>query len=246
MRELCEQMLFTVSLCDRQGYWLPSQIMMAMQEMGGRHGQIIGVGRAELLEKNVVWVLARNEYRLHRLPKHGDTIICKTHPGLARRTLYPRYHSFELEDGTLLAEAIGGWTLADITTHRMANLPEVAALMPDTSDLPAPFGSFPAAVEPLKGETRRALRELHYCDFDVNQHVNNTRCGDWVCDMLGEEALKGRPIRHLVCNYSREILPGAPVELSLTLQDDRFFMQCEREGDLLLSCSGELGLPQDK
>ena len=240
MRELTDRFLFTFSLCDRYGYWFPSQILLMMQEMGGRHGQMIGVGRAELLEKNAVWVLARNEYRLYRLPVPGDIIVARTHPGPARRTLYPRYHSFELEDGTLLAEGIGGWTLADITTHRMVNLPEVAALMPDTSDLPKPFGSFPAAVELMEGEERTALRELNYCDFDMNRHVNNTRVGDWVCDMLGAEALEGRPVRRLVINYSREILPGGPVELSLRQNGSRFSMSCSREGEALLSCCGEL------
>ena len=185
MRELSERFLFTLSLCDRWGYWLPSQILMMMQEMGGRHGHMLGFGRAEMLAKNTAWVLARNEYRLHRLPEPGDIIIARTHPGQARRALYPRYHTFELEDGTLLLEGIGGWTLCDITTRRMANLPEIAALMPDTSDLPKPLGNFPAAVEMLEGETIRAARELHYCDVDVNGHVNNTRAGDWVCDMLG-------------------------------------------------------------
>ena len=68
MRELSERFLFTLSLCDRFGYWLPSGILMMMQEMGGRHGQMLGVGRAELLAKNAVWVLARNEYRLYRMP----------------------------------------------------------------------------------------------------------------------------------------------------------------------------------
>ena len=108
MRELSERFLFTLSLCDRFGYWLPSGILMMMQEMGGRHGQMLGLGRAELLAKNAVWVLARNEYRLYRLPQPGDIIIARTYPGQARRGLYPRYHTFELEDGTLLAEGIGG------------------------------------------------------------------------------------------------------------------------------------------
>ena len=83
---------------------------------------------------------------------------------------------------------------------------------------------------------------LRYCDVDVNGHVNNTRAGDWICDMLGPERLKGRPIRHLVINYSREITGGDPVDLSLTLRDDRFSMACRRDGDLLLCCGGELGL----
>ncbi len=241
MRELTDRFLFTFSLCDRYGYWFPSQILMMMQEMGGRHGELIGLGRSELLKRNAVWVLARNEYRLHRQPVPGDLIVARTHPGPARRTLFPRYHRFELEDGTLLAEGIGGWTLADITTHRMVHLPDVAALLPDTARLPKPFGSFPAAVDPVEGDAKKALRELRYCDFDMNRHVNNTRVGDWVCDMLEAEALENRPIRHLVINYSREILPGGPVELILRQNGDRFSMSCSREGEALLSCSGEQG-----
>ena len=151
MRELSERFLFTLSLCDRFGYWLPSGILMMMQEMGGRHGQMLGLGRAELLAKNAVWVLARNEYRLYRLPQPGDIIIARTHPGQARRGLYPRYHTFELEDGTLLLEGIGGWTLCDITTRRMASLPEIVPLCPTQATCQNPWAASPTPWRCWKG-----------------------------------------------------------------------------------------------
>lgn len=241
MRELSERFLFTLSLSDRYGRWLPSQILLMMQEMGGRHGELLGVGREAMLRRNAVWILARNEYRLLSSPRPGETIVARTHPGPARRTLYARYHRFETEDGRPLAEGIGGWTLADASTHRMVSLPEVAGLIPDTSGLPKPFGSFPSAVEDLQGEGASAERELHYCDFDVNGHVNNTKVGDWVCDMLGAERLREAPIGHLVVNYTHEIRPGGPVLLTLTTSGPRFSLRCEREGVLLLSAGGSLG-----
>ena len=240
MEQLIETYWFRSMQLDRFGCWKPSELMGAMQEMGGKHADIIGCGRDALLKKNAIWVLTRNELHVLKTPRVGDTIVAATFPGRPRRTLYPRYHTFSLEDGTLLAYGAGGWTLADLTTHRMVDLPEVAALMPDTSALTPPQG-YPAAVTPLTGEGTTVSRELRYSDFDVNHHVNNTRCADWASDLLGPQVLEHRPITSFIANYTREILPGDPVTLTMRVQGDRFFMTCTRGEERLLDAGGELG-----
>lgn len=240
MRELKEKFLFTHSQCDQYGHWLPGDLMTRMQDLGSRHSGYLGASRDELLRKDAVWVLTRNELRVFSQPKAGDLIVASTYPGTVRRTLYPRYHRFETEDGRLVAEGLGGWTLADIHTRRMAHLSEIASLMPDTSDLPRPFGGFPAAVEELPGEGEKSLRELRFCDFDLNGHVNNTKAGEWVCDALGARRLRGFHIEHLVVNYLHEILPGAPLEVSLRTEGPRFSLRFERDGAALLLAGGEL------
>ncbi len=235
-----EKFIYMSSHCDQYGVWRPGEIMIAMQEMGGRQSAALGMSRDEMLARGVIWVLIRNEVKLIRSPRVGDIVVATTWPGTPRRTLYPRYHSFTLEDGTPLAHGSGGWTLADINTHRMAYLPDINAMMPDNSHLTPAIG-YPGAVKLLQGEGKAVQRPLLYSDFDLNAHVNNTRVGDWAQDMLGAEILKDRPITHFLANYNREIMPGGPVTLDLKVQGDAFSMTVERDGERLLDCGGKLG-----
>ncbi len=239
MRVLTETAPLISNAKDRFGNLRPTHLMVVMQEMAGRHAIFLGAGRDDLLKMGAVWILIRNEIRIYRQPQVNDTIVATTYPGTPRRTLYPRYHRFQLEDGTVLAEGVGAWTLADVESRRMVNLPQVTALMPDTSDLEKPIG-YPGAVEMVEGRQIGMERALRYSDFDVNQHVNNTRCGDWVCDMLDEQVLKTHAITRFLANYRREVLPGGPLDLSMQVADDRFSFACHREGEMLLDCSGWL------
>lgn len=241
MRVFTERYMFRPMQGDRFSHWKPSAIMVAMQEMAGTHSAMLGLDReAQIARFGAVWVLTRNELKIFQMPKVGQTIVASTFPGPARRGLFPRYHAFHLEDGTLLARGLGGWVMADIKTRRMVDLQEVADLMPDTRDLPR-YAPFPRPVTLLtQGEERQIKRALNYSDFDMNHHVNNTVCADWAQDLLGASVLRERAITSFVTSYRKEILPGGPVDLQLLREGDRFSLTCEREGERLLEASGTL------
>lgn len=238
-RILRERFLFRSSQADRYGAFKPSELLVVMQEMAGQHSALLGLDRATLLKHHAIWVLMRNEFQLFDSPAVGEPVIAETWPGTPRRTLFPRYHRLSREDGRVLAIGVGGWTLADTRSHRMTTLPELLSRIPDTRDLAAPMG-FPQAVRMIEGAERSAVRDIAFSDFDFNQHVNNTRCGDWACDLLGEERMRGRFVSRFVANYDREILEEGPVQLTLHQAGDAFSLRCERDGQMLLSCGGQL------
>lgn len=240
-RILRDRFLFRSSQSDRYGAFKPSELMICMQEMAGHHGELLGLGREELLQHHAIWVLIRNEFQLFATPKVGEAVLAETFPGQPRRTLFPRYHRFTREDGSLLAIGVGGWTMADTRSHRMCAIPELLARIPDTSDL-APLMAYPGAVQPLAGQAKQMERLIAFSDFDFNQHVNNTRCGDWLLDMLDESLLKTHFVSRFLANYDREVLLSGPVSLSLWQQGNRFSLRCERDGQRLLDCGGELSL----
>lgn len=247
MRVLTEQFMFRPMQADRHGAWRPSALMAVMQEMAGTHSALLHLSRQQMIAQHrAVWVLTRNEVEIFKSPQVGDMITASTWPGPARRGLYPRYHLFNAQDGTLLARGVGGWTLADIDTRRMVDLPAVAAHMPDTRDIPRHV-AYPRPVQLVReGEQRGAVRPVEYSDIDQNQHVNNTRCADWASDLLGAghqggDLLESRPITSLFANYRQEILPGAPVALALHVLEGQFYMSCQRKGQLLLEVGGQLG-----
>lgn len=210
-----EELMLRTSDCDFQGSWRPSAILAAMQEAAGVHSELLGCGRNALLQKNTVWVLSRSEVHMEAYPGIGDRVLVQTFPTANRRWFFPRYFLFKNETGRVLGRAATLWVLLDVTTRRMLPPGDVLALMPDNSDLTAPLG-LPATVEAVAGEERIFSRLPQYSDLDVNQHVNNTRYADWVCDALGVDVMRKYCLETMLVNYDAEVLPDQEISLRAT------------------------------
>ena len=207
--------------CDLTGQWKPSAILEIMQEMAGAHAELLGVGRSRLLPMNLCWVLTRVEVRMERYPVSGEMVTVETFPMPNRRVFFPRYFIFRDAEGKQIGCAGSLWVVLDISTRKMGNPAEIAAIMPDNRDLTAPMG-MPATVEETAAAPEEAFRLPVYTDLDVNGHVNNTRYLDWCCNALGIDTLRRCAMKTFALNYNQEILPGQEVRTVLRREDDRF------------------------
>ena len=216
-----EEILLRTCDCDFRGTWRPSAIFEAMQEASGIHSHLLGCGRDVLLQQGIVWVLSRVEVRMDRYPRIGDRITVETFPMNNRRWFFPRYFVFRDAAGKPLGCAANLWVLLDIHTRKMAPPDQVISLIPDNSDLTAPMG-FPAAVAEAGGEERLSSRMPCYTDLDVNNHVNNARYVDWLCDALGYELLGNKCLQSICVNYDAEVRPDQEMALKLQRNGDAF------------------------
>lgn len=199
----------------------PSAILEIMQEMAGAHAELLNVGRSRLYPMGLAWVLTRVEVRMERYPISGEIITVETFPMPNRRVFFPRYFIFRDEKGQTIGCAGSMWVVLDINTRKMANAAEIAASMPDNSDLTAPMG-MPATVEEVSGEVTESLRLPVYTDLDVNGHVNNTRYLDWCCNALGIDTMRSHAMTQFAVNFNQEILPGQEVCTVLKQDGERF------------------------
>ena len=129
--------------------------------------------------------------------------------------------------------------LLDVNTRKMLPPGDVAALIPDNSDLTAPMG-LPAMVTPLDGEMQISARLPRYTDLDVNQHVNNTRYADWACDALGIQTMQEHCLQSLFVNYSAEVLPHQEMALHTCRRGDAFQVSGYHDGKLHFELGGKL------
>lgn len=216
-----ETFLLRTTNCDLTGRWRPGDILSVMQELAGMHAHLLGCGRDALLSKNIVWVLSRTELVMERYPVAGETIRMETFPMKNKRWFFPRYfHIFDAQE-QMIGKAATLWLLMDVEDRKMASPESVVPLMPDNSDLVAPLG-MPGNISIVQGEVQESDRIPVYTDIDVNQHVNNTRYADWLCDALGIEEMKKKEIEHLLIHYIHEVLPGQQMELALQFSQDSF------------------------
>ena len=224
-----EENVLRAAECDLSSQGKPSAILENMQEMAGKHAELLGGGRNALMQQGMVWVLTRVEVEMARYPRHTDTVATETFPMPVRRWFFPRYFIFRDEQGQEIGRAGSLWVLLDVTTRKMARPDTVARLMPDNSDLLAPLG-LPATVSEVSGTLQTGTLSPLYTDLDMNGHVNNVKYMDWCCNALGIDILRRKCLRRFDINYDLEIRPGQEIRTELrTLGDD--FSFCGFEGE---------------
>ena len=225
--------------CDLNGAWRPGAILQSMQEAGGAHSALLGVGRNELILRNLAWVLTRIEVEMDRYPRIGDKVTMETFPTPLRRWFFPRYFVVRDEGGAEIGRAASLWVLLDLTSRRMVQPGEVAALMPDNSDLPAPLG-LPAPVTEVGGTLLAEDWYPRYTDMDANVHVNTTRYIDWACDALGIDAMRESELARFTITYTQEIRPGQKVHTELHRLGNDFSYSGFVDGDRHFDLGGRL------
>ena len=237
------QSRFTVltSDCDRFGFWRPDSMMLLMQELAGRHSHSLGWGQRATIASGAVWVLTRHEMAIDRYPEPAYDVIGKTVTGRPRRGIYTRYYRIEDLEGRTLVRASSFWVLADIQTRRMADRPDIAAVMPEGEPENPPLARPCAAQDVAGGEERKTSLLPVYTDIDHNGHVNNTRAAAWALCMLAERASLGEtPVKSLCVNYLREIRAEDAVDLAFRFSEPDFSLRCECAGEAAVRLSGTL------
>ncbi|MGI6694861.1 MAG: acyl-[acyl-carrier-protein] thioesterase [Christensenellales bacterium] len=228
--------------CDRYGYWKPNAIMGFMQEVAGLHAARLGFDRKDIVKNHqVVWVLTRHEMVIDRYPAIGDVLVGKSFPTKARRGIYPRFYQVEDSTGGVLVRGSSFWTLADINSRTMTQVPQVTEGMPDNESLEKPLPFPGGAREVAEGREIRFQWKPLYTDIDRNGHVNNTRVADWALCFLNECVdLSRRPVHTIQVTYRKEMLQNDAIDLRFVLDQDTFSLRGDREGDTCVLLSGTL------
>ena len=220
LKTYCETKLIRTSNCDLTGHWRLSSILSLMQELAGTHAHLLGCGRDPMLEKGIVWVLSRTELYMDRYPAVGETVRVETFPMPNRRWFFPRYFVFYDEANQIIGKAGTLWLLMDVVERKMAAPDAVVSLLPDNADLTAPL-PFPGNIATVEGEASASVYVPQNTDIDVNEHVNNTRYADMLCNALDLQTLREKEFAHLLIHYQKEVRPEQALTLELTQNADR-------------------------
>ena len=234
-----EEYLLRACNCDLGRTWRPSAMLEAMQETAGEHCARLGLPRAVLDARGVIWVLSRLRVEMERLPVIGETIAVETWPLAAKHMFFPRATAFCDGEGRRIGAALSLWVLMDLRTRRITRDDFVLEHLPENADLSAPT-ALPASVRPLPVPAEEGRLRAQFIDLDLNGHVNNARYLDWCCNALGVETLRESEIRAFDVNYDAEVLPDATLETALTRQADRFAFTGSVQGKRHFAVAGTL------
>lgn len=210
---------FTVddSNSDRYGRLKPSAILYLAQEMGGQHSALMSLDYETLAGQGMFWAVTRHRVQISRLPARGESIRVETWPLPATRTTYPRSVVAYDAQGCECFRAITLWVLMDLDTRRMilpgkSGISVVGTLR--GNELPAPGGLIPRAA------VNRTRRPVVFSDLDRNGHMNNTRCMDWIADLLPSSFHAGHTAKEFTVCYLAEGREQEEIEMNWELAPD--------------------------
>lgn len=173
-----------------------------MQESAWRHAENLRVGFSHLMEKNLVWVLARQTAKIEKYPKWGDKIRIDTWPVGIEKLFFFRDFRISDKNGDLLGTGTTTWFVIDVQSRRPQRpdkflemtFEHLEAALPEHSPKLGPLGQ----IEKTKSIT------TGFFDMDVNKHVNNVRYIEWVLESYPFEFLKTHSIKELTINHLAE------------------------------------------
>ena len=177
------QQNFTITdnCVDCFGRLKPSMILYYVQEVAGRHFDVISMDYDALAEKGMIWAIIRQKVQITRIPRRGETIRVETWPMPTTRVAYPRSVVAYDEGGNKVFRSISIWVLMDIHSRSMVLPGKSGISVAGTlrgNELAAPNAL------PAKNLLNHRNRTVSFTDLDRNGHMNNTRYLDWIDDLL--------------------------------------------------------------
>lgn len=186
---------------DRYGRMKPSMILYIAQEMGGRHSALMSLDYDTLASRRLFWAVTRHRVQISRMPQRGETLRVETWPLPATRVAYPRSVVAYDENGDECFRAITLWVLMDLDTRNMILPGKSGIVVSGTirgNELPSPGGLIPRPI----GNT--CTRKVAFSDLDRNGHMNNTRCMEWIADLLPSSFHAGHTVKEFTVCYLSE------------------------------------------
>lgn len=216
------------NVVDCHGRLKPSQILYLCQDMGGRHCEALALDYETLASRQLFWAVVRHRVQISRVPTRGESIRVETWPLPATRTAYPRSVIAYDMQGNECFRAISLWVLMDLQTRKMITPGSsgiVVGGMVRGNELAAPGGLI---CRDLGGDTQR---KVTYTDLDRNGHMNNTRCMEWLWDLMDSRFHGSHSIREFTVCYLNEAREGEVLSLRYGFLDDTTLQLDARTGE---------------
>ena len=200
----------TDNTVDCYGRLKASMIRYFVQEVAGKHFDVISMDYETLASKGMIWVIIRQRVQITRLPRRGETIRVETWPMPTTRAAYPRSVVAYDEAGNECFRSISIWVLMDINTRHM--------ILPGNSGISV-VGTLrgmelaaPSAL-PAKILSSHRSRPVCFTDLDRNGHMNNTRYMDWIDDLMPSGFHRQKELKEFTVCYMSETREGQVLDM---------------------------------
>jgi len=194
---------------DANGRARPLTLLEYLNEAASQHAEMLGFSIAQLMKRQMTWLLSRYHIRIERLPRTGETIDVLTWP--SARSGLRALRDFEIRDEKkeILLSACSLWLLVSLESRRPLRLDGLLTL-PPLYDRRALVSDFPTLPEVSRSDIELTFR-VRFADIDINRHVNHTVYVGWALETMPEEMIFNAFPREIEAVFLAETFWGQEV-----------------------------------
>lgn len=175
-----------------------------LQDAAADHATLMGVSAADLMVRNLGWVLRQYHLIVGRHPAHGESMRISTWRHSHRRLYELREYGMDDESGTRIMHARSSWVLINLQSRKPLRLDRHLRSIEGGRDISWTF-TLPPHPERVDHEITFPVRRH---DLDVNRHANNAVFIQWALDTLVPERADSFCLREIHALFIAEALEG--------------------------------------
>lgn len=186
-----------------------------LQDSSTLHSEELGESGAQLLEKNMAWILSFWQICIQEMPKSSEDICVKTWPYSTRGLFGLRNFCMENASGDKIVKANSIWVLIDPRTGRPIRITdEVSSHYPDEPKLEMDYCDRKINVSDTYEEKAAIVVPKYF--IDTNNHMNNAKYVMVAEEYIPEDFF----VREIRVEYKTAAVLGDTIVPRVTISDD--------------------------
>lgn len=220
----------TAGECDATGHMPATLLTARIIETATEHANALGIGYAQLIKKNIGWVLSRLSFEMSRWPGINENYTLLTWIETYNRRFSERNFAVLDGEGNEIGLARTVWSAIDFAKRTGADLSEFERDSFPVYDRPCPMDKCPR-IMPLGDDATAEEYTVRYCDLDFNRHFNTVRYVELLLNHWPLEHYDAHTLRRLDILFNRECHYGE----QLTLRSQGDDIELMRRGERILA-----------
>jgi len=175
-----------------------------IQDIAAEHAESLLVGRKNLEQWNLFWVLSWVKVKIVGYPKFGESIRIKTWPKRQYRLFSLRDLLFYNQNDEVFAKVSTAWLLVNAKSMRATSVESLPIPINYHSEEDA-LTETPDKISALSPNKQLVFeKSIKYSDIDVNKHVNNAKYVEYLFDCYSKEELEQKTIKEITLSFLSE------------------------------------------
>jgi len=186
-----------------------------LEDVGTVHAENLGVGLDDMIRNNAFWVFTQQTLKMTTWPKWKDIVTIRTWP----RALdgMKAYRDYEIYCGDKkIGEPVATFMVLDGTTRRPDRATIAANINRPTKGLDFNHEKI-KVFDDMHDKTSVLVRSS---DLDLNNHVNNTKYGQWILDTIPIQYHRQYLVDEFTINFISETHLGDHIDIKATINDE--------------------------
>lgn len=208
--------------CDMDKALAISTVLKYMEEIADKHCSEQGFSYDRLLNDGVVFLLTSVQIKIHRAPKLRENLELTTWQRCVKGVQFIRDTQFVDREKKCVIEATGGWVLADPVAHKIKRPSDYFDVVQSQPEREL-FGNGRVKISTDAPKEKVGVRRVVFSDVDYNNHLNNTRYADIVCDFIPKLGVE-KQIVEMDLVFAGEAYLGEDIEIFLSNPEEKIYM----------------------